>query len=216
METIINKKIKNYIPPAHWDFLTPLYDRGCVLLGFGRRFRLGIIQSLNLTGAERILDAGCGTGTSLLMVKKLYPEVAAEGLDPDEKALAIAREKSLKNNVSVILHGGIMDDMPFENNTFDVVVSSLVFHHLEKGAKIASLRECLRVLKPKGRMLLVDFGPPGHSPVSRILSKIFSLFESIEDGREGKIPLLMLDVGFSGVNEVGRYLHGISFYEGYK
>ena len=216
METIIKEKTKNYIPPAHYDFLTTFYDIGCVLLGFGKNFRCRIIQHLGLWGTEHLLDAGCGTGTLLVMLKKYYPEVIAEGLDPDKKALQIASQKSHRNNANILLHCSTMDNMPIESNSYDVIVSSLVFHHLQKDNRFASLKECLRVLRPGGRMLLVDFGPPRPYIVDRILSGLFSLFEPIEDGRKGRIPELILKAGFSKVNEVEKYLYGITFYEGYR
>lgn len=194
----------------------PFYDIGCILLGFGKGFRHRIIKHLNLSGTERILDAGCGTGTLLIMLKEIYPSVVAEGLDPDEKALQIASQKSHRNNTNILLHCSIMDNMPFESNSYDVIVSSLVFHHLQKDNRLASLKECLRVLRPGGKMLLVDFGPPRPYIVDRILSMLFSLFEPIEDGVEGRIPELMLKAGFSKVNEVEKYLYGITFYESYK
>jgi len=216
MEIVLMEKTENYIPPAHWNFLTPFYDIGCILLGFGKGFRHRIIKHLNLSGTERILDAGCGTGTLLIMLKEIYPSVVAEGLDPDEKALQIAYKKTQKNNFNIPLHRGAMNNMHFENSSFNVVLSSLVFHHLQKDNRLASLKECLRVLKPGGRMLLIDFGPPRPYIVDRILSRLFSLFEPIEDGVEGRIPELILEVGFNKVNEIGKYLYGITFYESYK
>lgn len=217
LSEIVNRdRIKNYIPPAHYDFLLPFYDIGCVLLGFGRNFRCKIIRHLGLWGAEHILDVGCGTGTLLIMLKEIYPSVFAEGLDPDKKALQIASQKSHRNNANILLHCSTMDNMPFESNSYDIVVSSLVFHHIQENNRFESLKECLRILKPQGRMLLVDFGPPRPYIVDRILSGLFSLFEPIEDGRKGRIPELMLKAGFSKVNEVEKYLYGITFYEGYK
>src|SRR3989338_4963982 len=149
-------------------------------------------------------------------LKEIYPSVVAEGLDPDEKALQIAYKKTQKNNFNIPLHRGAMNNMHFENSSFNVVLSSLVFHHLQKDNRLASLKECLRVLRPGGRMLLVDFGPPRPYIVDRILSGLFSLFEPIEDGRKGRIPELILKAGFSKVNEVEKYLYGITFYEGYR
>lgn len=216
MEIIKKAKIRNYIPPAHWNFLLPFYDTGCYLLGFGRNFRFKIIQHLRLSGTERLLDAGCGTGTLLAILKEIYPSVIAEGLDPDEKALQIAIKKFHSNNTNIILHCSKMDNMPFKNDSFDIITSSLVFHHIQKNDRLASLKEYLRVLKPLGRLVLVDFGPPGYNLVDRILSALFSVFEPIKDGREGRIPELMLEVGFNKVSEIGKYLYGITFYEGYK
>ncbi len=216
MENLNETVNKNYIPPAHWDFLTPFYDVGCILLGFGSGFRHRIIQDLNLSGTEKILDAGCGTGTLLIMLKNLYPSIITEGLDPDEKALKIAIKKSKKSHTNIIFHCSTMDNMPFESSSFDIVVSSLTFHHIQQDDKLASLKECYRILKPQGRMLLVDFGPPDSYLLNRASSKIFSLFEPIEDGRKGRIPELMSEAGFYKVNEAGKYLYGITFYKGYK
>ena len=210
-------KDRKHIPPAHWDFLTSFYDVICILLGFGKRFRKKIIKHLNLKGTERILDAGCGTGTLLVMLKNLYPSLDAVGIDPDEKAIKIAQRKIRKHNLDISLQIGTMSNMQFDSNSFDVVMSSLVFHHIPVDEKTSSLKECLRVLKQNGRMLLADFGPLKLKGFSKILpiTKLWDIFEPIDDGRKGEIPLLMSKVGFK-VNEVGQYIYGITFYEGIK
>ncbi|MEW6456653.1 MAG: methyltransferase domain-containing protein [Acidobacteriota bacterium] len=209
-------EIKNYIPPTPLNFFTKFYDIGCILMGLGKKFRFFIVQNLKLSGKERILDAGCGTGTLLLILKKIYPSITAEGLDPDSNVLNIAKKKFEKNGINITLYCSKMDNMPFEDNSFDVLVSSLAFHHIKKEERMPSLGECLRILKPRGKMLLIDFGPPDSNFFNRILSILMGFFELIEDGKKGRIPLLMKEAEFSEVKHTAKYLHNIAFYEGYK
>ncbi len=92
----------------------------------------------------RILDVGCGTGASLLMLSE-YGE--AEGVDISEDALAFCRERGL-DKVSL----GAGEKLPYEDSTFDLVTALDVVEHMDDD--LAGLREMRRVLRPGGRVLL--------------------------------------------------------------
>jgi ubiquinone/menaquinone biosynthesis C-methylase UbiE len=91
------------------------------------------------------------------------------GLDPDPKALAIAKRKAQRAGLAIQLDQGFSDGLPYPDASFDRVFSSLMFHHLKAEEKAATLREVRRVLRPGGSLHLLDFGPPsGFSRLSRI------------------------------------------------
>ena len=92
--------------------------------------------------------------------------------------------------------------MPFPDESFDVVVSTLAFHHLPTAAKQAALREAFRVLSWGGRLLLVDFGREQHFLV-RLWQSLFERGEFLGDHVEGRVPGFISDGHFSNVP----YLH---------
>lgn len=213
-----NKKqnITKHIPPFHWKLFTPFYDIICNLMGFGKRFRQRIIRNMQLTGKENVLDAGCGTGTLLFMIKKQFPSISLSGLDPDQAALQIAENKIKSKNLTVNYQAGAMDKMPFKDNFFDLVITSLAFHHIPPEKKLDSIKECYRVLAPGGKLLIVDFTPPDSQPINILIYRIFSYFEPIEEGKESMIPVYMINAGFKNTRQIDRYFYNTGFYEGYK
>jgi len=86
----------------------PIYDPYAKLLGWDA-VRSTLLKQMDLAPGQRVLDIGCATGTLLVLVKQLHPDVAAVGLDPDPKALARAARKALRAGVKVHFNRGFSD-----------------------------------------------------------------------------------------------------------
>src|SRR5260370_2391849 len=99
---------RTYLPAAGRDSLLPLYDLMTRLMGADQA-RIGLLNRAQIRPGHRVLDIGCGTGTLLIQLKRLYPETDAVGLDPDPKALARARRKRARAAVSFHLDQGFGD-----------------------------------------------------------------------------------------------------------
>ena len=82
-----------YIPAAGHDWSLPLYDPFVKLLGADRA-RRALLDQAAIRPSQRVLDIGCGTGSLVILLKRLHPDVDVVGLDPDPKALARAQTKS--------------------------------------------------------------------------------------------------------------------------
>lgn len=198
----------------HLNFLTPIYDIGCTLMGLGRRFRSAVIDRMGITGTEKVLDAGCGTGALLMALKGRYSDIVAEGFDPDETALEIAKRKSGRKDLGIKWHLGFMEKMPFDDGSFDIVVSTLALHHVNPEKKLQALMECRRVLKPSGRVVLVDIAPDETGFFGRLVYRILSMFEHLM--KVDQVMAMMKEAGFSEVCEIERYRYGVAFIEGRK
>ena len=101
----------------------------------------------------RLLDVGCGTGYLLGSLASRCPDASElVGIDPApsmiEVATAAARDKRL------IFSVGVAERLPYPDDNFDLVVSTTSFDHWSD--QQAGLRECARVLRPGGRLVLVD------------------------------------------------------------
>ena len=192
---------RHFIPAAGCDFLLPLYDPLMWILG-GDALERPLIERAALEAGLRVLDIGCGTGSLTLLLKRLHPEVAVVGLDPDPKALAIAKRKARRAGLAIQLDQGFSDRLPYPDASFDRVFSSLMFHHLQADEKSATLREVRRVLKPAGSLHLLDFGPP-RSRFSRALVHVLHRVEHLRDNLEDRIPSLLGQAGFAHPEEVG-------------
>jgi ubiquinone/menaquinone biosynthesis C-methylase UbiE len=147
---------KQYLPAAGRDLFLPLYDPLTTVLGLGK-IRRQLVDQARLQPKQRVLDVGCGTGTLLVLLKRRYPEIEAIGIDPDPRALERAKRKARRAQVRVHFERGFADSLACETASFDRVLSSFMFHHLEGDAKLATLRQVQRVLKPYGCFEMVDF-----------------------------------------------------------
>jgi len=152
-----------YLPAAGRDVFLPLYDPLTKLLGADRA-RRKLFDQASVQPDHEILDIGCGTGTLAVAIKRWLPSVNVVGLDPDPRALARGERKAMAAAVSIRFDQGFANALPYADASFDRVFSSLMFHHLPHNAKLATLGEVRRVLKPGGSLHLLDFVEPGRHP----------------------------------------------------
>ena len=124
-----------------------------------------LLDKLELRGDERILDLGCGRGAVLLMAAQRLTTGRAVGVDlwqsadQSGNAAEATRRNAIAEGVAdrVELHTGDMTALPFEDNSFDVVVSSLAIHNIRGSAgREKAISEAVRVLRPGGRLMIAD------------------------------------------------------------
>jgi len=166
-------------------------------------FKRALVEQAALCGNEDVLDVGCGTGTLLLEVKERYPESKCTGVDGDPKIVSIGREKSERRRLAIQLDLAMSFDMPYEDESFDCVFSSLFFHHLAQRDKLHTLHEVSRVLRPGGQLHVADWGKPS-SPLMRLAFfqvQLLDGFETTRDNVAGKLPELMAFAGFTSCLE---------------
>ncbi|GAA4989412.1 class I SAM-dependent methyltransferase [Kitasatospora paranensis] len=136
----------------------------------GRRRRV-FARLAELSGArpgDHALDVGCGTGyLTRFMAAAVTPAGTVRGIDPSPDVLAHARRLSGRHPHCTYADG-VAERLDAPDDTYDVVVSSLMIHHLPPDVRGRAVAEMLRVLRPGGRLLIADFRPPAH-PVARHL-----------------------------------------------
>ncbi len=189
----------SYIPPLEFHALTRFYDLALISVGFGKKFRKKIVDAVEVKDSYTILDVGCGTGAFLEILRNRYPKVSAIGIDPDEQALSIA-SKRLQAYPNVTFINSFAESLPFENDTFDTVYSTLAFHHLPTEIKKKAVEEIYRVLKPRGKLVIVDFGTAKHHRFYRTIL-FWEPFEYMEGNLQGLIPEFMKKAGFKNITE---------------
>jgi len=126
-----------------------------------RKLRQRTIRLAHLQPGEQALDVGCGTGTlALEAARYLNPGGSITGIDPGGQQIARARAKATRRyvpKVSIEFTIGVIEQLPFPDQTFDVVFSTLMIHHLPMPLKRQGLAEIARILKPGGRLVIADF-----------------------------------------------------------
>jgi ubiquinone/menaquinone biosynthesis C-methylase UbiE len=192
---------RTYLPAAGHDFFLPFYDPLVKLMG-GDRARRELVDQAAIRSGNRVLEVGCGTGSLLVLIKSLHRDVEVVGLDPDSKALARARQKAEAAGVSMELDRGFSDSLPYPQGSFDVVLSSLMFHHLPAEEKQSTLREVRRVLKPAAAFHMLDLAGP-ESP-GGFLSRLFHSDHVLKDNSADRIVVLMSEAGLADAKLVAR------------
>ena len=206
-----------YIPAAGWDLLLPFYDAFNRLLGVGA-LHGELIAEARLEPGQRVLDVGCGTGSLAVRIRREHPTVEVLGLDPDPKALAIARRKAERAGVGVRFEQGYGDALPFDDDAFDRVTSSLMFHHLDLATRRGMLRELLRVLRSNGSLHLLDFGR-SEERQDGLLARLLHSAENLRENADARIAGMIGEAGFEAVELVSarRTLFGrVAFHRGRK
>ena len=152
----MTQKNEPYIPALGLDILTPLYDPVLHWIFQETRFKQQLVNQANIHPGQRVLDLGCGTGTLTLLIKQAYPAANVIGLDGDLTVLALAHAKAEKGNVPLAFNVGMAFALPYPDQTFDCVLTSLVLHHLTIDSKQRTLYEVYRVLQPGGALYVLD------------------------------------------------------------
>ena len=133
-------------------------------LGRERAFRDRLVDLARIVPAESVLDVGCGTGTLAIAAKRrVGPAGEVDAIDASREMIERATRKAAKARVNVHFQVAIVEALPFPDASFDVVVSTLMLHHLPRPVRAQSLQEIARVLKPRGRLLAVDFATPANA-----------------------------------------------------
>jgi demethylmenaquinone methyltransferase/2-methoxy-6-polyprenyl-1,4-benzoquinol methylase/phosphoethanolamine N-methyltransferase len=155
------------------DILIPVYNRLFEVLA-GRKheaFRRHVLELAALESGECLLDAGCGTGMMALRIAAQHPNCTAHGVDISPKMIAVARRDAEGQGLAVNFQVGSITDLSYPDDFFDVVITNIMYHHLDLAEKRQAVNEIARVLKPGGRYVSAEFGPRADNALRRHLAK---------------------------------------------
>ena len=193
-----------YIPALSFSWLTPFFDNFMKWVMRERSFKRRLIEQANIRPGMRVLDLGCGTGTLTIMIKRTYPNAEVVGLDGDQAVLDIARSKAQHEDLNITYDNGMAFHLPYPNNSFNRVLSSLVIHHLSADNKQLAMHEIYRVLLAGGELHIVDFGKP-HNLYAQLVSLVIRHLEEASDNIRGLIPGMIHNAGFTIVEKTGHH-----------
>lgn len=195
-----------FVPALGHRWLTPAYDAVVRLTTRERRFKRALLAQAGLQPGQDVLDLACGTGTLAVWAQQAAPGARVQGVDGDPAVLERARTKAEAAGLPISFRHGLAQALPHADASFDRVLSSLFFHHLDRAGKQSALAEAFRVLRPGGELHVADWGQAAN-PLMRLAFygiQLLDGFPNTADNVEGRLPGLIRDAGFGGVAETAR------------
>lgn len=149
------------------------------------------VQAAGLKGSETVLDIGCGSGAAVRATALKTPDGMVVGLDPTPAMIRIARELSRTHiaNGRLRFHQAAAENLPLDSDSIDVVFAICSLHHWSSVP--GGLAEVVRVLKPQGRVVIVE-----------------DIFDEPERGMSAQEIRQALETAGLDIVEVGAHVHG--------
>lgn len=179
---------------ARYDFHTRLMGLGVS----GPNSRM-IVEMARIKPGDKVLDVGCGSGNLTLTAQKYVGQSGSVyGIDAAPEMIKVAREKASHAGSAAVFEVGLIEQLPYPDAMFDVVISRLVIHHLPEDVKQRGFAEIFRVLQPGGLFFVADFKMPTHPFLALLASTFLGHGMMMQSDLESVTPMLK-EMGFLNV-----------------
>lgn len=168
-----------------------------ITLGRENALRMMTVNLAQVKPGDCVLEVGCATGTLTLAAKRQAgPTGNVFGIDIIPGMIERSKQKAAQANLDVTFQLGSIENIIFPENHFDVVMCSFMIFHMSEKVRNKGIEEIYRVLKPQGKLLVLDLALPPN-PVSRRILKLLLGFMLKHDLKE--LQPIMESSGFSQI-----------------
>jgi ubiquinone/menaquinone biosynthesis C-methylase UbiE len=147
------------------------YDRLSFFWFQGREkeIRRMTVEMAGIKPGDNVLEIGCGTGSLTLVAKAQAGQGNVCGIDAAPEMVEVARGKAARTGTSIEFKQGFLQEIPYPDRSFDQVLCSFMIFHTSQGVRVKGFTEIARVLKPGGRVFILDTSTPTRPWVKRIV-----------------------------------------------
>ena len=169
---MVNKVIKDFENFDHFSLkYRKIHDKNLKISGANSDYFCEykikeLVRHEKVKNKLRILDFGCGDGSSEVFFRKYFVNSQIVGIDVSKISISIARKKKIKDSNFSVFDGR---KIPFEDGSFDIVFVACVVHHINNKHHQGIINELLRMVKPKGRLYIFEHNP--LNPLTRLIVK---------------------------------------------
>jgi len=193
---------QSYVPALKFHWLTNIYDSLISTFMPEKEFKNAIIINANIQDNFKVLDFGIGTATLSLMAYQSNSYARYIGIDIDDNILKLAHNKISNSQAKIELVQYQGGKIPFDDDSFDRIISSLVFHHLTDNQKLVAFQEFYRVLKPNGEVHIADWGRANNKIMKGLfhIVQLLDGYDTTTANVDGKLPEIIKSAGFHNVD----------------
>ncbi len=178
------------------------YRRAASLLGMGAGYYRKCTGGYILKAGMKALDLGCGPGAlSYALAETAHPDSEIIGIDISEDQLRYARKNSNGYRCNLSFKKNSMDELPFEDVSFDCVMSSMAIHTTPAAVRRAAIKETARVLKKGGVFMYIDWSKPKIGLWGILWCPLVYFGEKNRDNWNNVYPELCKNAGLSLVED---------------
>ncbi|MBC7263180.1 MAG: methyltransferase domain-containing protein [Chloroflexi bacterium] len=181
MASVVEEAFREWAPTYDETFVKEVEQYGSIKYA---DLMMRLLESMELAGGERVLDVATGTGAiAIAAAKRVGPAGKVVGVDITpamlERATQNVKAAGLEERIE--LHHASAMALPFPDEDFDVVVSSMAMHHTVVEDALA---EMVRVLKPGGRLVITDMGasPAWRTGSGKVVVRLLLFFYQLSRG----------------------------------
>lgn len=185
------------------DYLDELLEGWISTVTPGGSYYEELLRQAGLDSSRRVLDVGCGTGRLLARAARREPAAILVGVDVDRESIEMARERARSSPASVEFHLASAERMPFADGFFDTAMAAFVLRGLREASLLRVLHEIRRVLRPGGRVLVLDWVAAG-CVATRIATEALALVPFANPHQEG-VEHWLAEGGFERLERVREY-----------
>jgi demethylmenaquinone methyltransferase/2-methoxy-6-polyprenyl-1,4-benzoquinol methylase/phosphoethanolamine N-methyltransferase len=176
-----------------------MYEMGrSLLFGLDTRLWRMVLELAQVGPGQKVLDVGCGTGAlAIAAVTVVGPAGEVCGIDAAPEMIQVSRRKASRTGSRIDFQVAVIEQLPFPDGHFDLVMNTLVMHHLPDEVKRKGLGEVYRVLGPGGHFVAVDLQLP-KTPFAKVVGHLFLGHHMAENDISDSIDPLR-EAGFQDV-----------------